>query len=83
MNKWQDLTDMEVNEGSSYCFPSCCLHGFCIAGKCLADEKPQRASRGWSHTAPNSSSTPRTTKACNAGSTRNWSVNWPNGAVSR
>ena len=66
MNKWQKITDMEVNQGK----PPRGLNNHCLLGHVTYSPALQSRSRASSPTAPSSSSTPRTTRGCRRASTR-------------
>lgn len=67
MNKWQKITDMEVNQGRLLQYSNSQL----ISG--LPSAFQQTRSRASSRTAPSSSSTQQTTRDCKRESTRSWS----------
>jgi hypothetical protein len=73
MNKWQTITDMEVNQGR-FPFRSVFLTEANYPGKNLYPSS--------SRTAPSFSSTPQTMKVCRRASTRSWFRGWPSGVVS-
>ena len=68
MNKWQTITDLEVNEGKP-------AVKHCLTVNCLIDSADirQLASRCWSRIAPNFWYMPQTMKACKEALMRSWS----------
>jgi phosphoribosylformimino-5-aminoimidazole carboxamide ribotide isomerase len=78
MDKWQTITDMEVNQGSL--FSNLSFLSPLLSSHTSLHQNPSNSS---SHTAPSSSSTPPTTRACSGASTRGSSRSWPSGAASQ